>query len=141
MSDPPAIPRQHEKELNEKFPYTFYVWNRDTLRFELWCDEGNGGLPYKFMVLEGPLGEYRHPGGWVIKQLYMSDAETGQHRHASPMDRKAWIQGLTDESYQLKHRAERRDYHHRELKSKARSHHGWGVHAPKQHPGYVRQKK
>jgi len=118
--DAPSIPDSHLKELESRYPYAFYTWNRISLRFELWCDENRGGPPYKFMTLESPEGEFRHPGSWVIDALRKSDSETGEWKLATKADRKAWIQSLEDRAYLQSLQQDRDEEYMADLRSRVR---------------------
>jgi len=93
----PSISSGHLKALSTRYPYAYYIWNAGLKRFELWCDEGRGHPPYKFMTLQGPSGEYREPGEWVINELRRSDPDTGEFRTQTRSGRKDWIRSLRDE--------------------------------------------
>lgn len=99
--DAPNYPESHDNRLQATFPYAFYVWNRLTTRFELWCDEGKGAPPYKAMILKGPEGEFREPGDWVIDHLRYTDPDSGHksHRHSTAGERQEWVRNLTDRKY------------------------------------------
>jgi hypothetical protein len=124
--DAPSIPSHHQREIDQKFPYAFYTWNRSINRFELWCDEGRGAPPYKFLTCQGPQGEYREPGTWVLDALRYSHPDTGHYKTGSKSGRKEWIQSLTDQAYLNKVEANKRQETMEKLRDETRFLHNHG---------------
>lgn len=116
----PSISSVHLKELEQKFPYVFYVWNRNRCCYEVWCDERRGIPPYKFMDCVGPNGEYREPGEWVLNRLRETDPDTGEYQVGTKAGRKAWIQSLEDRAYLERRRRSVHERHMREIRDAAR---------------------
>lgn len=121
----PSISVRHLRELKDKFPYVSYVWNRETHLFEVWCEETKG-LPYKFIDVAGPNGEYRDPGAWVIRELQFSDAETGEWQTGTVAGRKNFIDTLYDPRVFAKHAADHKAIELEQMRNSARyvNHHG-----------------
>lgn len=95
MSQPTYISAGFRRDLKREFPYMELKWDEHRERWGLW-EVDSRGFRWLDQWIEGPAGEMKEPGDWLITRLRAAKKEN--QGILSNADKKEWIKKLGEDA-------------------------------------------